>query len=381
MTKKIRFTNAGVSYPEWEEKKLGKVLNLHSGKDQKGFEDPTGKYPILATGGVIGRTNTPLCLEESVLIGRKGTIDKPQYMSTPFRTVDTLFYTTMKKGVSARYIFFFTQTVRWKDLSEATGVPSLNSSIILNVKCPLPSLPEQEKIAGLLSALDESISVETQALELFKEQKKGYLQKLFSQELRFRDGNGRMFPDWEEKKLGEVADIRGGGTPDSNNAHYWNGEYNWFTPSEVGKSKYVSSSKRRITKEGLVKSSAKELPSGTVLLTSRASLGEMAILTEKAATNQGFQNLVVKDNLITNQFLYYCQGVIQKYIYRTASGSTFLEISGKQLSKCPIPTPSLTEQQKIADFLSALDDRIELQQEKVSLLKEQKTGYLQGIFG
>lgn len=169
----------GDRYPEWEQKKLRDVLNLHSGKDQKGFEDPDGQYPILATGGEIGRTNTPLCSEESVLIGRKGTIDKPKYINIPFRTVDTLFYTTMKDGISAKFIYVVVQSVKWKKLSEASGVPSLNSSIILNVGCPLPSLPEQEKIAEFFSALDEQIELTENKLTLLKEQKKGYLQGIF----------------------------------------------------------------------------------------------------------------------------------------------------------------------------------------------------------
>lgn len=169
----------GNPYPAWEKKKLRDVLNLHSGKDQKGFEDPDGQYPILATGGEIGRTNTPLCEEESVLIGRKGTIDKPKYMETPFRTVDTLFYTTMKEGINAKFIYVVVQTVKWKKLSEASGVPSLNSSIILNVDCPVPSLPEQKKIAEFFSALDEQIELTESKLGLLKEQKKGYLQGIF----------------------------------------------------------------------------------------------------------------------------------------------------------------------------------------------------------
>lgn len=185
--------------------------------------------------------------------------------------------------------------------------------------------------------------------------------------------------EWEEKKLKDIADIVGGGTPYTTENNYWNGQVQWFTPSEIGKSKYIESSIRTITELGVKKSSAKILPIGTILLTSRATLGEMAILKKEGTTNQGFQSLVVKKNYNT-EFIYYLKNQISRYCYKNASGSTFLEISKSNLEKCKIKIPSLEEQEKIANFLSNVDKIIEEQEGKVKDLELYKKGMMQKIF-
>jgi type I restriction enzyme S subunit len=228
--------------------------------------------------------------------------------------------------------------------------------------------------------LDERIALTADKVKLLKEQKQGYLQRVFAHEMVFTDDNGDKYPEWEQKKLGEVAEIIGGGTPSTGEPSYWDGDINWFSPTDVGKSKYLNESTRKITEAGLKNSSAKIHPVGTVLLTTRASLGRMGILRSEAATNQGFQSLLPRDNT-TSEFLYYLQPQIETYCDVKASGSTFKEISGKEIAKMPVKLPSLPEQHKIAEFFSALDERIELTENKLTLLKEQKKGYLQGIFG
>jgi len=110
----------------WETKRLGEVLTVCHGKNQKEVEVIDGEYPILATGGQIGTANRPLFCRPSVLIGRKGTIDRPQFMDTPFWTVDTLFYTDIKEGHSAKWLFYRFLLIDWASYNEASGVPSLN---------------------------------------------------------------------------------------------------------------------------------------------------------------------------------------------------------------------------------------------------------------
>ena len=110
--------------------------------------------------------------------------------------------------------------------------------------------------------------------------------------LRFKREDGTDYPEWEQTSLEDVCDIVGGGTPSTKNIDYWNGNIQWFTPSEIGKTKYVSKSVRTISQVGFEKSSARKLPVGTILLTSRATLGEMAIATIECTTNHGFQSLI-----------------------------------------------------------------------------------------
>ncbi|MDU0336041.1 restriction endonuclease subunit S, partial [Staphylococcus pseudintermedius] len=195
-------------------------------------------------------------------------------------------------------------------------------------------------------------------------------------ELRFPEFES----EWEEKKLGDVANIVGGGTPKTEIAEYWNGEINWYSPVEIGDKTYVYESKNKITQLGLKKSSAKILPIGTVLFTSRAGIGSTAILKKEGATNQGFQSIIPKNGFLDTYFIFSRTKELKRYGEIYGAGSTFVEISGKEMAKMQISIPVIEEQQKIGDFFSKLDHQIELEEKKLELLERQKRGYMQKIF-
>ncbi|GAA9444751.1 restriction endonuclease subunit S [Helicobacter pylori] len=164
-----------------------------------------------------------------------------------------------------------------------------------------------------------------------------------------------MLPlNWQRVRLGDIAEIIGGGTPSTQITSFWNGSINWLTPTEIGITKYVYKSQRTITPLGLKNSSAKLLPIGTILLTSRASIGDCAILKVVATTNQGFQSLIPLEK-INNEFLYYLILTLKNKLLKLASGSTFLEVSPNKIKNLLIPLPPLNEQNAIANILSALD--------------------------
>ncbi|WP_347229894.1 restriction endonuclease subunit S [Streptococcus thermophilus] len=195
-------------------------------------------------------------------------------------------------------------------------------------------------------------------------------------ELRFKG----FTDDWEKRKLGELANIVGGGTPSTSNPEYWDGDIDWYAPAEIGEQSYVSKSKKTITELGLKKSSARILPVGTVLFTSRAGIGNTAILAKEATTNQGFQSIVPDQNKLDSYFIFSRTNELKRYGEVTGAGSTFVEVSGKQMSKMSIMVPELSEQQKIGSFFKQLDETIALHQRKLDLLKEQKKGFLQKMF-
>ena len=173
---------------------------------------------------------------------------------------------------------------------------------------------------------------------------------------------------WEQRKLGEIAEIVGGGTPSTSNPSYWDGDIDWYAPAEMEGQRYAVGSVRKITEAGLQNSSAKILPAHkTVLFTSRAGIGKMAILKLPGATNQGFQSLILKDGY--NPYFIYSMGEeIKAKAEGVASGSTFLEISGKMLGNIEISIPRKAEQDAIAVYFERLDDLITLhhRQEKRS---------------
>ncbi|WCG32223.1 restriction endonuclease subunit S [Enterococcus dispar] len=186
--------------------------------------------------------------------------------------------------------------------------------------------------------------------------------------------------DWEQRKLGEVAEIVGGGTPSTGISEYWEGDIDWYSPAEIDSQIYVSESQKKITELGLQKSSAKILPVGTVLFTSRAGIGNTAILAKHGSTNQGFQSIVPRENILDSYFIFSRTNELKKYGEVTGAGSTFVEVSGKQMSKMPIRIPSLIEQKQIGNFFKQLDNTITLHQQQLENLKKAKKGYLQKMF-
>ena len=185
--------------------------------------------------------------------------------------------------------------------------------------------------------------------------------------LRFPEFNG----EWEPKLINDLAVVIGGGTPDTTIKSYWDGEIQWFTPSEIGKNKYVDSSLRTITEEGLNNSSAKLLPPNTILLSSRATIGECSLSLRECATNQGFQSLVSKKCYV--DFLYYLIQTKKRDLIRKSCGSTFLEISANEVRKIQVSVPTDVEQQKIAGLLSLIDERIATQNKIIEDLKKLKS--------
>jgi type I restriction enzyme S subunit len=185
---------------------------------------------------------------------------------------------------------------------------------------------------------------------------------------------GNIPDEWVVVEISDVASVLGGGTPSTRINNFWDGDLNWFTPTEVGYDKYLYSSRRKITELGLRNSSAKVLHPGTILLTSRAGIGDLGILKCEAATNQGFQSLIANSR-ISNEFLYYLMLTKKNVLLQNASGSTFLEISPSKVKSIKIPLPPLPEQTAIATALSDMDALI-AQTEK---LIEKKKAIIQGV--
>ena len=198
-----------------------------------------------------------------------------------------------------------------------------------------------------------------------------------SPELRFEG-----FTDhWKDKKLNVIADIIGGGTPSTLVSEYWNGDIDWYSPTEIGNEVYAKGSVNKITVEGYENSSAKMLPPNkTILFTSRAGIGDMAILQKEGCTNQGFQSLVL-NNGYDPYFIYSAGHLIKKYALSKASGSTFLEISNKILGEMELAVPkSENEQQQIGSFFKNIDELITKHQNKHKRLVTLKKSMLEKMF-
>ena len=174
---------------------------------------------------------------------------------------------------------------------------------------------------------------------------------------------------WEQRKLGDIADIVGGGTPSTGNQSYWDGDIDWYAPAEIADQIYANSSQKKITGLGYENSSAKMLPPGTVLFTSRAGIGKTAILTRKGCTNQGFQSIVPHRGELDSYFIFSRTGELKRYGELVGAGSTFVEVSGKQMAVMELMMPpTMREQQTIGGFFQQLDHLITLHQRKCANL-------------
>ena len=239
----------------------------------------------------------------------------------------------------------------------------------------MPEFVEQEKIVDLLRTVDKKINSLKKSIDLLNKQKKGFMQKIFSQELRFKDDDGKEFPKWEEKKLGEVGEIITGKTPDTNTAEFWNGDIQFITPVDMGNGKYLRTSERTVTE----KVKMKILQIGTVMVTCiGATIGKMAIITRKAITNQQI-NTIYSDTA-NNEFLYYALLNIVPQIRRMKSNTTMPILNKSEFSALCIKLPCADEQNKIARFLSLMDEKIEKENACLEHWQQIKKGLLKLMF-
>ncbi len=398
---------------EWEKKSLGEfVPNISDGdwiESNHIFEQ--GEFRIIQTGnlGVNGeyvdkRNNAKYFHQKDfdeiraneifpgdILISRLAepagrTIVLP---NTGFRMVTAVDVTVIRPDDSFNSIFLKTKLNTndvLRKVSEnvsGTSHKRISRSNLEKTKLLAPALGEQTKIGNLFKQLDTLIAQHQQKHDKLLSLKKALLKKMFPKqgatepEIRFKGFSG----EWDEKVLGDdVADIIGGGTPSTQVPEYWGGDINWYSPTEIGAKVYAEKSEKHITQEGIEKSSARILPANkTVLFTSRAGIGDMAILKNDGCTNQGFQSFVLKSGYDT-YFLYSIGHQIKNYAMKHASGSTFLEISGKQLGKMVIKIPFNEEQIKIGNLFKQLDTLINQHQSQLKKLGNIKQACLEKMF-
>lgn len=260
-------------------------------------------------------------------------------------------------------------------LGQGHSVVHIYGKSLKKVKIKLPPLPEQQKIAQILSTWDKAIALQDQLIQEKQALKKGLMQQLLTGKKRFAG----FEEEWEVKKLREIGEIYTGGTPSTSIEEYWNGKIRWFTPTEITKAgKYIDDSKRKITEIGLAQSSAQLFPKNTIIVCTRATIGKLSISINQGSTNQGFKNICPYSNYNLD-FIYYKLLVEKRRFISKSSGSTFLELSTTDFRNFKILVPSLKEQQKIASVLSNFDTEIEHLVQHKKALVQQKQGLMQQL--
>ena len=289
---------------------------------------------------------------------------------------------TLNKDVlSNKFLYYFIQTNRFNSVankSAGSKMPRADWGLVENIRLYKGTIEEQEKIGEFFSKLDQQIELEEKKLELLKQQKRGYMQKIFSQDLRFKDENGNVYPKWVTQKIKELGNVYTGNTPSKKQSANWNSNnYIWVTPTDINNKKDIKNSEYMLSDEGFKK--ARQLPKNTLLITCIASIGKNAILREVGSCNQQI-NALVPNNDKNVDFLYYAFEKVSKYMKRIA-GKTATQIVNKSTFKnISIEVPNLEEQLKIGIFLNSFDKLIEKKVSKIELLKQRKQGLLQKMF-
>jgi type I restriction enzyme S subunit len=263
----------------------------------------------------------------------------------------------------------------WSELrTRAVGTvlrrKTLNAKQIQEVPLSLPSLAEQRRIVNLLSSVDAYIAALEHQADTARRARNAVLNELLS-----AGGD-----DWTETTIGDVADVIGGGTPSTTKPEFWGGEIVWLTPTDVvpQDGQLILDSKRRITKEGLRNSGAQLLPVGSVILTSRASVGFVGISGVELCTNQGFQSLVPGGSVLARFLMYWIQSNRVEFESR-AAGSTFKEISRSNVKSIKIRLPSLKVQQQIVEVVSSVDEMIQSTEQAAANAKSLRSGLLSDL--
>lgn len=386
----------------WEQRKLGDIADVYDGIHQTPDYTDNG-IMFLSVENINTLKSEKYISEEAfirdykvypekgdILMTRIGDVGTPNVVET---TEKVAFYVSLAllKPINVDSYFlcnsilspFFQNGLKERTL--VTAIPQkINKDEVGKVGLYLPTLiDEQREIGAFFQRLNNLITLHQRKYDKLQIIKKSMLEKMFPQ-------NGSCFPEirfkgftdsWEQRKLGELAEIVGGGTPSTSVESYWDGDIDWYAPAEIGEQIYLKSSQRKITEEGLNKSSAKVLPVGTVLFTSRAGIGKTAILLKEGCTNQGFQSIVPNKDKLDSYFIFTRSEELKRYGETVGAGSTFVEVSGKQMANMELMMPTIMdEQQKIGEYFSNLDHLITLHQREVEKLQNIKKSMLETMF-
>jgi len=333
------------------------------------------KEPLQSNTIIISRMNTP------ALVGANAIVT---YSMSNVFLPDRLWAAKINKNYSGKWLGILMSSTKFRAAlsARATGTSASMKNItkgdVLSLKITYPAKPEQQKIAAFLTAVDNKIEQLSKKQELLGEYKKGLMQKIFSQAIRFKADDGSEFPDWEEKKLGDlIAEISDGGTPPTSNKGNFGGGINWVVIDDIRDE--IRITKETLTETGLSNSSSKLWKPETIILSTGATIGRVGIAKIYTTTKQGVCGIVV-NQFTSNLFLKYWFIFNINLLKRFSQGSSIKEVRPPTLIKFDISTPSLPEQTKIANFLSSIDSKIEQVGKQLDESKQFKKALLQQMF-
>jgi len=375
----------------WERKKLGDLATLEYGKSPKKILDINGKYPIIGTGGVVGRSSSYLCDGNTTIIGRKGTINTPIFVSNKFWAIDTTYYTVNYKNTFPKWFFYYLQRINLKKYNEASGVPSLNRNTLYSILFLSPPLSEQKKIASILSSIDEVIEKTTAQVVKLKDLKTSLMQELLTKGIghsEFKDSPvGRIPVEWEVVSLGKKATIIPGYAFSSNNfvskgvplirmGNLYQNQLNLSrAPKYMPRDFIEKHSKFAIYENDIVFSMT-----GTAGKEDYGFAVKIPKNTPTCLLNQRVAKVISNKYVSTDFILHLMHSrFFLDEIYAIGAGTKQANLSTTNILSVNLPFPPLKEQKEIAKILTSVDQKITTTNQKLSALTHTKKALMQDL--
>lgn len=367
------------------------ILRIISGKNQKAVEDPNGSYPIYGSGGIIGFARDYLCEAGTTIIGRKGTINNPIFVTERFWNVDTAFGLAPGDMLHPKYLYYFCVMFNFKELDKSTTIPSLAKRDLLNIKMPVPPRPEQERIVANIEELFSELDKAVETLQTTKQQLAVYRQAVLKEAFEgkytenwrgknpsaspqydfetvkinhpvYKDTSGdenemalNLPKSWLKVRFGDIFDVQVGATPSRRIPAYWSGDIHWVSSGEV-RFNTIFQTGERITEEGLKHSSTNIQPIGTVMLAmigEGKTRGQAAILAVPAAHNQNTAAILVPKTPCNSKYVYYFLQMNYENTRRVGSGNNQKALNKERVRALRIPFTSFAEQKKIVEEIES----------------------------
>ncbi|MBP6978136.1 MAG: restriction endonuclease subunit S [Bacteroidales bacterium] len=392
-----KLTKLGWIPEEWEVVRYDEITIIRVGRDlmKEYFSEEKKEeycYPVYSNtvdnNGIYGYYNLQEYSGDAVtIVGRGVGLGTAFHKSGGFGAIGRLLVLFPKDGCDSRFLTYYTN-YKVRFFVESSGIPQLTGVQLATYNLALPPIKEQQKIARILSTWDKAIETTEQLIQAKTRLKKGLMQQLLTGKSRFPafakasvcekevEGEG-----WVERSIKEIGHVISGGTPDTTNEDYWNGNINWCTPTDItalNGRKYLGEIRTKISESGYKNSSATLLPIFSIIICTRATIGDCALNTVPMTTNQGFKSIIPKN--VDPEFLYYLMIVNKSRLKKLGAGSTFMEVSKRDFEKIKLTMPqNIDEQIKIRKSISSIDQEIDLSNKQFTHLKMQKIGLMQKL--
>ena len=323
------------------EYRFDELATIKYGKNQKAVESPEGTIPIYGAGGLMGYATKPLYEKPSVLIGRKGTINKVKFTDRPFWTVDTLFYTEINENiVFPKFLFYKLSLVNFMNYNEGTTIPSLRTETLNRLVFDIPNLEVQKKIITVLSSLDDKIELNNRINDNLEQQAQAIFKSWF---VDFEPFGGEMPDNWQKCKAEEYFEISIGKTPPRKEQEWFSVEktaqtMKWVSISDMGScGLFISDSSEYLTTAAVETFNIKVVPANTVLLSFKLTVGRIAITDDEMCTNEAIAHFVTNNKTI-NEYLYL---YLKNFNYQTmgSTSSIAIAVNSKIIKAMPFIAP------------------------------------------